>query len=64
MQVASCQSRGKTTREFLKKIDKSPKTSLTVKADRLFTFSRPNIHYDHVFTQSDIDKINAPMLSA
>ena len=62
-------ARGKTTREFLKKkprtagID-SEQTSLTIKSDRLFTFSKPNIHYDHVFTQLDIEKLNTPILTS
>ena len=56
--------RGKTTREFLKKIAQAPKSTLSIKPDRLFTSSRANVHYDYAFTQTDIEKINAPILSA
>jgi hypothetical protein len=64
VQVAPCDARGKTTREFIKKIQNSSKTTLSTKSDNLLTFSKPNIHFDHIFTQNDIEKLNMPMLSA
>jgi hypothetical protein len=66
VQVACCQSRGKTTREFLKKKARRAgvDTELASSKTDWFELSEPYLRFDREFTQADIRRIDDTLSEA